>query len=38
MVLDNTMTGVMSHIVVGTDAIVSPFTGVKGELPELTIE
>ncbi|CAH0731082.1 unnamed protein product, partial [Brenthis ino] len=33
IVLDNTVTGVMSHIVVG-----EPFTTVKGELPELTID
>ncbi|XP_075990078.1 uncharacterized protein LOC142985658 [Anticarsia gemmatalis] len=41
IVLENPVTGVMSHIVVGTDALVSStdtLTQVKGEMPHLTIE
>ncbi|KAI5637198.1 hypothetical protein NE865_10095 [Phthorimaea operculella] len=41
IVLENPVTGVMSHIVVGTDAMVTHsdvFTHVKGEVPHLTIK
>ncbi|XP_047543034.1 zinc finger protein 726-like [Vanessa atalanta] len=42
IVLENPVTGVMSHIVVGTDGLVTSDTftaqAVKGELPELIID